>query len=347
MAQGALTLHPLTGIPEVHQDDDLAALMLRAAETAGLELRDGDVLVVSSKVVSKALGLWAPGDERDLAIRAATVRVVAERMTGDRVTQVVQSVAGPVMAAAGVDASNTGHRDDVLLLPADPDAEAERLRVAVLAATGLTSVGVVVSDTAGRPWRGGQTDFALGAAGVAVVDDLRGASDADGRGLAVTSRAVADALAAAGDLVKGKTLAVPAALVRGSGSAIPTRGQGARSLVRTGVQDWFAYGNAEAVRAALGVEPGTPTATEVGIPAGSEEPVHARLARAAAVALLAAPDAGIDVGPDQVQVSAPSGYALGVTVTRLQVALWGEGLELVEPPPDSDALTLTLDVRPR
>ena len=140
------------------------------------------MLVVSSKVASKALGLV--GTDREAAVAAATVRVVAERaMEGGRVTRVVESAAGPVMAAAGVDASNTGSSDGVLLLPEDPDGVCASLLQAWQRAFGLTRLAVVLTDTSGRPWRVGQVDFALGAAGLRVLDDLRGEGDADGRAL--------------------------------------------------------------------------------------------------------------------------------------------------------------------
>ena len=342
----ALSIVPLTGMPEVQAGDELVALLVEAVTRAGTSLADGDVCVVSSKVVSKSLGLWADTEVRGAAVASHTVRVVAERRTGDRVTQIVRSTAGPTMAAAGVDASNTGGRDAVLLLPADPDAEADRLRTALLAATGLERVGVVLSDTAGRPWRFGQTDFALGAAGVAVVDDLRGGVDADGKPLAVTARAVGDELAAAADLVKGKADAIPAALVRGTALAIAARGPGARALIRAGAEDWFDYGRAEAVRAALGVEAGEAVAEQVGIPTVGSEDLATRLARAVAVALLGAPDVGIDVGAAQVHLSSPTAYQLGVAASRLQVALWGEGLTTTLPDEVAD-LDLRLEVHDR
>ncbi|GAA2739395.1 coenzyme F420-0:L-glutamate ligase [Pedococcus aerophilus] len=350
-----LRVIPVPGVPEVREDDDLAALLVTALRARGADLEEGDVLVVSSKVVSKALGLWADGRDRSLAIAAQTMRTVAERRSEDRLTSVVEAVAGPVMAAAGVDASNTGDRDDVLVLPADPDAEAQRLREALLAATGLGRLGVVLSDTAGRPWRSGQTDFALGASGVDVLDDLRGAVDADGRALAVTARAVADEIASAADLVKGKSDAVPAAVVRGTPWAGETHGAGARSLVRTGAGDWFALGHAEAVRSALGVRPGTEAAREVGIPSVAPESLAERIARAAAVALRECETAGVDVGRADgstgagddnaasldLQVSAATPYELGVVVARLQVALWGEGIDAVVPTEaGGDSLTL-------
>ena len=342
----ALSIVPLTGMPEVRAGDDLVALLLQAATASDLTLSDGDVIVVSSKIVSKSLGLWADSTVKGAAVASQTVRVVAERLSGDRVTQIVQSMAGPIMAAAGVDASNTGGRDAVLLLPADPDAEAEHLRVALLSATGLTRVGVVLSDTAGRPWRFGQTDFALGAAGIAVVDDLRGGMDADGRPLSVTARAVGDELAAAADLVKGKADAIPAAVVRGTEWARTDRGAGGRALIRAGREDWFDYGRAEAIRAALGVEAGEGLAEEVGIPTIGPEDLPTRLVRAVAVALLGAPDAGIDVGPSEVHVSSPTAYQLGVAVSRLQVALWGEGLT-TSVPDQVAGLDVRLEVRDR
>ena len=341
-----LSIVPLTGIPEVRAGDELVGLLLDAAGAAGLALVDGDVLVVSSKIVSKSLGLWADSTIKGAAVASQTVRVVAERMAGDKVTQIVRSTAGPIMAAAGVDASNTGGRDAVLLLPADPDAEAEHLRMALLAATGLSRLGVVLSDTAGRPWRFGQTDFALGAAGIEVVDDLRGGVDADGRPLSVTARAVGDELAAAADLVKGKADAIPAAVLRGTEWALAGRGAGARALIRDGREDWFDYGRAEAVRAALGIEPGGRTAEQIGIPTVGSEDLASRLGRAVAVALVGAPDVGIDVGGSTVTVSGSSPYQLGVAVARLEVALWGEGLT-TDVPEDVAGLDLRLEIRDR
>ena len=337
-----LTLTPLGGMPEVRPGADLASLVVAAVGAAGERLADGDVLVVSSKVVSKALGLWADtGADREAVIASQTRRVVAERASGERVTRVVHAVAGPVMAAAGVDASNTGGTDRLLLLPADPDSSARALRAALLRLSGCQRLGVVLSDTAGRPWRSGQTDFALGAAGVEVLDDLRGATDADGRALIVTSRAMADELAAAADLVKGKADAVPVALVRGAGAWVGSEdGAGAAALVRTGREDWFGYGHAEAVRASLGVEPGSPAADECGIAAVHPEPVGDRIGRAVRVALHDLPHVGVDAGSNDVRVSADDPFDLGRAVARLEVALWGEGLraELASPPGGLEAV---------
>jgi len=258
---------------------------------------------------------------------------VAERDTPLGVTRVVEAVAGPVMAAAGVDASNTGAGDVVLLLPPDPDAVARDLRDAILQRTPGVTVGVVLSDTAGRPWRVGQTDFALGSAGVRLVDDLRGGQDADGRALSVTERCVGDEVAAAADLVKGKASGVPVALVRGLAAAVAPRdaapgdaAPGARSLVRTGPSDWFGSGRVEAVRAALGVEAGTDLAVAVGIPSALPEPMTVRLERAARVALLDVGTVTACPGPDGITLDGDDAFTLGVAASRLVVALHGEGL---------------------
>ncbi|WP_240917539.1 coenzyme F420-0:L-glutamate ligase [Phycicoccus sp. HDW14] len=268
-------------------------------------------------------------------------------------TRVVESVAGPVMAAAGVDASNTGPSGAVLLLPEDPDAEATRLRSALLAAAGLgvaVSLGVVLSDTAGRPWRAGLTDFALGCAGLAVLDDLRGGVDHDGRPLAVTARAVADEVAAAADLVKGKADGVPAALVRGLPAAWfadAGDGAGARSLVRTGAGDWFALGHVEALRAALGVEPGSADSTEVGLRSVAPEPLADRVGRVVALALHDVPDGSADVSvaadAAELVLAADDSYDLGRLVVRTEVAAASEDLaaEPISRTPTSVTLRLT------
>ena len=181
----------LAGIPEVAEGDDLAELLLAALSRSGETLREGDILVVSSKVVSKAGGLQVGATDKTGTVASQTVAVVAERTSGDGFTRVVRAKAGPVMAAAGVDASNTGGRDVLLLLPHDPDEVCRALRSALSSRTGVSALGVILSDTAGRPWRVGVVDFALGSAGVRVVDDLRGLPDADGLVLHVTTRALA------------------------------------------------------------------------------------------------------------------------------------------------------------
>jgi coenzyme F420-0:L-glutamate ligase / coenzyme F420-1:gamma-L-glutamate ligase len=243
---GPVTVVPVDGVGEVRHGDDLTVLLLAALGPDGL--RDGDVVVVTSKVVSKAEGLMVAGDRAD-AGGGETVREVARR--GD--TVVVRTRHGLVLAGAGIDASNT-EPGTVLLLPRDPDASARALREAVAAATGR-NVAVVISDTAGRAWRHGQTDLAIGAAGLVVLDDHAGRTDAHGNQLTVTAPAVADEIAAAADLVKGKLLRRPAAVLRGVGHLVLPRadhGPGGRALVRGEDEDMFGYGAREAVLRAVG-----------------------------------------------------------------------------------------------
>jgi coenzyme F420-0:L-glutamate ligase / coenzyme F420-1:gamma-L-glutamate ligase len=251
----------LPGIPEVRPGDDLVKLIVNAATATGTstgsasgpahELVDGDVLVVTSKIVSKAEGRIVQADDREAAIEAETVRVVARRGPA----RIVQSRHGFVMAAAGVDASNTP-KGTVLLLPEDPDASALRVRQGIRDTLGV-DVGVVVTDTFGRPWREGQTDVAIGASGVRVLEDLRGGVDMFGNPLGVTVTAVADELAAAGELVKGKADGLPVAVVRGlPRHVLQSRDRrqfadSARSLVRDAADDMFRLGTSEAVREAL------------------------------------------------------------------------------------------------
>lgn len=239
----ALELWALDGIDEIATGDDLVALI---AHAAGDSLRDGDILVVTSKVVSKAEGRSIAAADRDAAIIAETVRVVASRTSPDgHVTRIVENKLGIIAAAAGVDASNTPH-GTVLLLPIDPDASARTLAAGLRQTLGV-QVGVLISDTLGRAWREGQTDTAIGAAGVHVFDDLRGRVDAEGRPLVVTMPCVADELCAAADLVKGKTLRRPVAVVRGRADLVGDLDlPGARSIVRPADRDMFGLGSDEA-----------------------------------------------------------------------------------------------------
>ncbi|MFJ3337561.1 coenzyme F420-0:L-glutamate ligase [Streptomyces sp. NPDC086766] len=232
----------VAGLPEVREGDDLAKL-IAAAEPG---LADGDVLLVTSKIVSKAEGRLVEAADREAAIDAETVRVVARRGP----LRIVENRQGLVMAAAGVDASNT-RPGTVLLLPEDPDGSARALREGLRDALGVT-VGVIVTDTFGRPWRAGLTDVAIGAAGVRVLDDLRGGTDAHGNPLSATVVATADELAAAGDLVKGKAAGLPVAVVRGLPHVVADDdGTGARALVREARDDMFRLGTSEAVREAV------------------------------------------------------------------------------------------------
>jgi coenzyme F420-0:L-glutamate ligase/coenzyme F420-1:gamma-L-glutamate ligase len=232
---GAVSVIAVPGIPEITEGADLAKLIVEAAPA----LLDGDILVVTSKIISKAEGRVVKEDRED-AIAAETVRVVARRGP----TTIAQTSHGLVLAAAGVDRSNTPP-GTVVLLPADPDGSARRLCAAVGDMTG-TEVGVLITDTMGRPWRNGQTDTAIGAAGVRPLRDHRGQLDTFGNELQVTVAAVADEIAAAAELVKGKTDQVPVAIVRGLAELVTSEpGQGAAALIRPAEEDMFRLGAAD------------------------------------------------------------------------------------------------------
>jgi coenzyme F420-0:L-glutamate ligase/coenzyme F420-1:gamma-L-glutamate ligase len=238
-----LQIWALRGIPEITTGADLVTVIADAADGA---LTDGDILVVTSKIVSKAEGRTVAADDRESAITAETVRVVASRTSeSGHTTRIVENRLGVVAAAAGVDASNTP-RGTVLLLPLDPDASARAIATGLRELLGV-AVGVIVSDTLGRAWREGQTDTAIGAGGVRVFEDLRGTTDAEGRPLAVTMPCVADELAAAADLVKGKSAGLPVAIVRGRADLVGDLDlPGARSVVRPAERDMFRLGADEA-----------------------------------------------------------------------------------------------------
>jgi coenzyme F420-0:L-glutamate ligase/coenzyme F420-1:gamma-L-glutamate ligase len=299
-----LEIVPVVGLPEVTAGADLAGLIGDAAD-----LRDGDVVSVTSKVVSKAEGRLHPSGDREDAIDAELVRVVARRGG----TRIVQTRHGLVLAAAGTDLSNTP-TGTVLLLPLDPDLSARELRAA-LADRYDVNVGVVVTDTLGRPWRTGQVDLAIGAAGVRVVEDLRGTTDSHGNVLEVTEPAVADEIAAASELVKGKADGIPVAVLRGLADLVlpaGDHGPGARALVRDAELDLFSLGTREAARAAV-LDRRRPTGPRPVDPALWEplftdvEDVHAEL---------------LD---DAVTVFGADLVAVGMVAERLAVLLHAEG----------------------
>jgi coenzyme F420-0:L-glutamate ligase/coenzyme F420-1:gamma-L-glutamate ligase len=237
-----LEVWAVEGIPEVQAGDDIAAL-LTSLEPG---LHDGDILAVTSKIVSKAEGRVRRAESREQAIDEEMVRLVASR--GE--TRIVETHHGFVMAAAGVDASNTDP-GTVVLLPVDPDESARRIRAGLLHELGVR-VGVLVTDTFGRPWREGVVDVAIGAAGFAPLDDLRGAVDSYGNKLDVTVVATADELAATAETVKGKLTGRPVAVIRGLGDLVTEEdGPGAKALVRTPADDLFRLGTKEAMRSAL------------------------------------------------------------------------------------------------
>jgi coenzyme F420-0:L-glutamate ligase/coenzyme F420-1:gamma-L-glutamate ligase len=243
-AVDGLQIYPVHGVPDVRPGDDLVALIVAAQP----DLRDGDVLVVTSKVVSKAEGALLqgePGEDREAlrqrAIAAESIDVLARR---DR-TVIARTRHGFVLASAGVDASNV-HDDEVALLPIDPDASARTLRRGLAEHLGV-DVGVIISDTFGRPWRSGLTDVALGAAGLPATIDLRGRVDPYGMALEMTETALVDAAAAAADLVKGKLGNVAAAVVRGLAPYVGgADGAGVAPMIRPAELDMFARGSREA-----------------------------------------------------------------------------------------------------
>lgn len=274
-----LELLAVRGMPELRPGDDLAAEILRCAPW----LADGDILVVTSKVVSKVEGrlISTSGDPaareatRQQAIADETVRVVARRGP----LRIAETRHGLVMAAAGVDASNLAG-GELALLPLDPDGSARRLRDTLAERAGLR-VAVIISDSMGRPWRHGITDVAIGVAGLSAVRDQRGERDRHGNLLEVTEVAVADELAAAADLVKGKLSDIPVAVVRGLAYVdYPDDGRGSASLIRRASDDLFRMGTAEALalgraQAGFPAEAGSDADSGAGSPRPDVSALHA------------------------------------------------------------------------
>jgi coenzyme F420-0:L-glutamate ligase/coenzyme F420-1:gamma-L-glutamate ligase len=316
----------LDGIPEVTEGDDIAELII----ATGADLHDGDVVVVTSKIVSKAEGRLVRGSRED-HLAAETVRVVAQRGR----TQIVQTRHGFVLAAGGIDASNVPE-GTVALLPIDPDASAQRLRAGLHARLGA-DVAVIVTDTMGRPWRDGVVDTAIGASGLEVLEDLRGNTDSFGHVLEVTVTALADELAAAGDLVKGKLSGRPVAIVRGFQVRRPDPDLGAKPLVRPAADDMFSAGTRDAITALV-----RDSAPVDGDPQSRPE----RLAMQRAIDAVGPTPALLRIAEDGRSISAVGaaldvGYALG----RLMAALVVEGLRATAPAATADGARIEVMAR--
>ena len=234
-----IEIWPVEGLPEIRDGDDLAAMLAEPLRALGV--RDLDVVAITQKIVSKAEGRVVPdeGEGRSVWVERETRRVVARR--GELI--IAETHHGFVCANAGVDASNV-EPGFVSLLPLDPDASSEAIRASLADRLGLSRLGVVMTDTFGRPWRNGLVNVAIGCAGLPALVDLRGEADHHGRELEVTVVALADEVAAASGLVMGKSSRVPVALVRGVDIDATTPGRAA-DLVRTPDEDLFREGTIE------------------------------------------------------------------------------------------------------
>ena len=233
----SLTVFPVEGVPEVGPGDVLAELLVAAVRERGTPFEPRDCVVVTQKVVSKAEGRVVQLDAGDLDARRALIESESVRVLRRRDELVISETRhGFVCANAGIDLSNV-HEGEAALLPVDPDRSARRVRDGIQALAGV-DVAVIVSDTFGRAWRVGLTDVAIGVSGIAAVVDLRGQFDSHGRELQVTEIALADEIASAAELVKGKAANVPAVVVRGLDAAWFREGS-ARELVRPPAEDLF------------------------------------------------------------------------------------------------------------
>lgn len=230
-----LTIIPVSGIGDIGPGDDVADAIHSAFTGAGERLLEGDIVVITHKILSKAEGrtaTYVTEQEYRKIVLDEAAEVVRRR--GDLV--IARTAHGFICANAGVDRSNVGDDHTVLLLPVDPDASAHGVRMKLLATTGV-DCPVIVTDTFGRPWRRGLTDVAIGVSGMEPIEDMRGTSDMYGRELDVTEVAVVDELAAAADLVMGKATGIPAAIVRGYAY---TPGSGRVSeMIRPAAEDLF------------------------------------------------------------------------------------------------------------
>jgi coenzyme F420-0:L-glutamate ligase / coenzyme F420-1:gamma-L-glutamate ligase len=320
----SLEILPIRGIGRITPGTDLAEAIVDAAPW----LRDGDVLVVTSKIVSKAEGqlvdIPADGPERDTAREEILVEQTARPVARRGATRIVATHHGFVMAAAGIDASNV-ERSQLVLLPKDPDASARGLRAALAQRHGL-DVAVIVSDTMGRPWRNGLTDVALGVAGIEPIRDHRGEIDPYGNELQITQMAVVDELSAAAELVKGKRDQVPVAVVRGY-LPRPTLedGPGGAALIRDAASDMFSLGTAEARAAGLSDAATLPAAGTFG-DGVVDAPSLARIVRG--LPLAATTRIQVEAGFLVCTTSAESPedlIALGVDLHRIRCALAAAG----------------------
>jgi coenzyme F420-0:L-glutamate ligase/coenzyme F420-1:gamma-L-glutamate ligase len=321
-----LQIWGIAGIPEVKAGDDIGGLIARSEA----DLADGDVLVVTSKIVSKAQGRLVPGTRAD-HLATETARVIAKR--GD--TTIVETHHGFVMAAAGIDASNVpdGH---VALLPLEPDRAAADIRDVLKAEIGV-DVAVVISDTMGRPWRDGVVDTAIGAAGLDVLWDLRGQRDAAGHLLEATVVAIGDELAAAADLVKGKLSSSPIAVIRGFPFTRNDSERGARPLVRSAADDLFRLGTREAMHQVVA------TSAPMGDTGVSDKGANFRDGVARAIALVASAEIALTASDDgSIVIARGDPLAVGHTFGRLAAALAAEGLRCTAPVATTDGATITV-----
>ena len=231
----SISIIPVEGIPEAEPGDDVAEMLIAGLATSRLEPEEGDVLVVTHKLVSKAEGrIEEIGDHPEARLRVIEREASAVLRRRDELV-ITETHHGFVCANAGVDKSNVRH-GSVVLLPVDPDLSARRIRARLRQAFGV-AIGVIITDTFGRAWRHGLTDVAIGVAGLPAVVDYRGTTDTYGNILEVTEVALADELAAAADLVMGKAKGIPAALIRGVAHP-PGEGSSA-DLVRSPAHDMF------------------------------------------------------------------------------------------------------------